>query len=432
MAYMSVLQCTSRLNIMEFLLETNPAFLILPVESNEYVFYNSLQHVGVRLSHLEMLILDLYYKYTNKAFIIRQFPENQTKIIEDALLSIDRMKLLVCENLENDCNIKAMIPSVYYLHLTYQCNLNCTYCYNKNIRKKEKRTLSLTDWKVIIDKISPYAKGITLTGGEFLLYPQVLEIVRYIKTEYPDIEISAISNCMHNFENSEISEVFNYLSSVSFSCDSISKEGERKGFDPTLFKSNISWIKEKFPHVDVSLASAYTSSNADDLNETWQFCKQINCNFDKTLLIPECAEDVDMMPDIHEQIRTSLVFGDNKEIKRLHRARIRCGAGKSVCSIDPVGNVYPCQSLHFEELLLGNILNEELGDMKSIGTDDFCLKTVNELPVCGKCKVKYICGGGCIATAYQFYGRKFNRNHLTCHMNYINSIEKLKSLNNRI
>jgi len=237
---------------------------------------------------------------------------------------------------------------------------------------------------------------------------------------------------MHNFENSEISEVFNYLSSVSFSCDSISKEGERKGFDPTLFKSNISWIKEKFPHVNVSLASAYTSSNADDLNETWQFCQQIKCNFDKTLLIPESAEDVDLMPDIHEQIRTSLVFGDNKEIKRLNRARIRCGAGKSVCSIDPVGNVYPCQSLHFEELLLGNILNDELDNLKSIGTDDFCLKTVNELPVCGKCKVKYICGGGCIATAYQFYGRKFNRNHLTCHMNYMNSIEKLKSLNNRI
>ncbi len=69
---------------MTFLLETNPAFLIIPVRNNEYVFYNSLQHVGARLTKLEMLILDLYYKYTNKTYIIHQFPTRQADTIKKA------------------------------------------------------------------------------------------------------------------------------------------------------------------------------------------------------------------------------------------------------------------------------------------------------------------------------------------------------------
>ncbi len=417
---------------MTFLLKTNPAFLIIPVRNNEYVFYNSLQHVGARLTKLEMLILDLYYKYTNKTYIIHQFPTRQADTIKKALFSIDELRLLGCEDLNDKGNMCPMMPTVYYLHLTYQCNLRCTYCYNKSIRRAEKRTLRLFEWESIIDKIAPYAKGITLTGGEFFLYPHVVELVKYIKTTYPYIEISAISNCMHKFEGNKISELFEYLSSIAFSCDSISKEGERKGFDASLYKSNLIWIKKTFPHIKITVASTYTSSNANDLNETAHFCQQLQCNFDKTLLIPECAEEVDLMPNLQEQIKTALIYGDNVEINQLKQARIRCGAGKSVCSIDPIGNVYPCQSLHFDEFLLGNLLYSKLNELKSIGTEGFCLKTVNELPVCSKCKVKYICGGGCIATAYQFYGKNLNRNHLTCYMNYINSIEKLKSLNNRL
>lgn len=43
-----------------------------------------------------------------------------------------------------------------------------------------------------------------------------------------------------------------------------------------------------------------------------------------------------------------------------------------------------------------------------------------------------ICGGGCPATAYNLYDGKIDRNHLTCYMDYTNSIRKLKSLDNRL
>lgn len=417
---------------MKFFLETNPAFLILKINEEQYVFYNSLQHIGARLDKLEILILDLYYKYNNIKYIVKQFPENKSKIIYDALCSIDKLKLLRCKDLKDETYKDAVLPSIYYFHLTYHCNLKCTYCYNKNIRKKQKKILTLDKWKSIVDKISKYAKSITLTGGEFFLYPYVVDLVKYIKDSYPHINISAISNCNHNFKECNISAVFNYLSSISFSCDSISRVGERKGFDPLLFKSNILWLKERFPKLEITIASTYTNNNAEDLKEISLFCKNNECSLDKTIIIPENIDEIDLMPDYEQQIREGLAFSSNDEIKQLKRARLRCSAGKEICSIDPIGRVFPCQSLHHEDFCLGNLCKENLEDLKYIGKKGFCLKTVNNLPVCSKCKVKYICGGGCLATGYKLYGNKVTRNHLTCHLNYINSINKLKSLNNRI
>ena len=40
--------------------------------------------------------------------------------------------------------------------------------------------------------------------------------------------------------------------------------------------------------------------------------------------------------------------------------QIRCGAAKTVCSIDAIGNVYPCQTLHYEGFFMGNLLVPEI------------------------------------------------------------------------
>lgn len=139
-----------------------------------------------------------------------------------------------------------------------------------------------------------------------------------------------------------------------------------------------------------------------------------------------------MVPSLSEVIELGARAHEADPIKHLNQKRIRCSAAKEVCSIDPMGNVYPCQSLHHQEFLLGNIMEQNLDDLKFIHKSEFCLPTVNELEVCSSCKVKYMCGGGCIATGYELYGGKLQRNHLTCALNHENAIEKLKSLNNRI
>jgi radical SAM protein with 4Fe4S-binding SPASM domain len=398
--------------------------------NDEFVFYNSLQHIGARLTELEVQILDLYYKYQDKEYIISQFPSSQQEAISIALDAIDFHKLLSCEEIKPS-DETAAIPTVFYLHLTYKCNLACTYCYNKLIRKGYYQTLKLQDWKTIIDKIIAYAETIVLTGGECFLYRDIVSLVKYIKEKKSSVKISCISNGMHHFDKNGLDEIFNYLTSISFSCDSLNREGERIGFDPNLFKTNIISISKKFPHLKVTVASTFKSDNSDDIKQIATFCKDHHCSWDNTMVIPGNVEEIDLMPDLkaQEEINANT---SNLVTHHLNPPRLHCGAGRIVCSIDPEGNVYPCQSLHYEVFKMGNILKMDLPKMRYIATNEFCLKTVNELTICSQCKVKYICGGNCLANSYRLYNGEMKRNHLTCNLSYKNAIIYLKSLNNRI
>jgi radical SAM protein with 4Fe4S-binding SPASM domain len=81
--------------------------------------------------------------------------------------------------------------------------------------------------------------------------------------------------------------------------------------------------------------------------------------------------------------------------------RRHCGAGNGEISVDPNGDVYPCQTMHLPEFFCGNafesglkavLQSEVLGKMKTL--------VVDNLPECRKCAVRYICAGACRCEAY--------------------------------
>jgi radical SAM protein with 4Fe4S-binding SPASM domain len=416
----------------KLLIETCPSFLVLRIDDDHCVFYNSITHIACKLTKIELLILDLYYKYCDKGYIIEQFPEDKKDLILKSLEFIDRNELLCTK--EKDCFVNDCVyPSTYYLHLTYQCQLRCTYCYNREVRKEQlHKCLSKEKWSIILDKILPHANHIVLTGGECFLNHNIADIVEYIKGVNPDISISCISNGMHDYTSEMINRVFHCIDSITLSCDSISSVGNRIGFDPDLYKRNIRYIRTNYPKIKVSVAATITKNSIASNREIMNFCYANGCDLNNTVVIPSSFDEIDLMPGLSEILEMGANAHETYQVKHLKQKRIRCSAAKEVCSIDPVGNVYPCQSLHYKEFLLGNIIEQDLDDLKYIHKPEFCLPTVNELRVCATCKVKYMCGGGCIATGYKLYNGKLQRNHLTCALNYENATEKLKSLNNRI
>ena len=63
------------------------------------------------------------------------------------------------------------------LELTYQCNLNCFYCYND--QQKSGRQLTLEEYRVLLhDLAEMQTLFLMLTGGEPLLHPHFFEIGR--------------------------------------------------------------------------------------------------------------------------------------------------------------------------------------------------------------------------------------------------------------
>lgn len=420
---------------MELLLTTNPGFLVLPVDNNEFVFYNSYIHIGCRLTKLELLILDLVYRYNDLEFIANKFDASKKAVFEKAFQFINDKQLLSQDDKGMVYKPEIIVPSVFYVHLTYSCNLRCTYCYNREIRKaRSDEPLSLEQWKTIIEQISPYAKIIVLTGGECFLNPYINDIVEYIHLKNPKCNIRAISNGMHDFSSEKFRHILPLLEHIDFSCDSLNEAKNRIGFNADLYKNNIQWIRRNYPDISITIASTATNNNQADLNEIESFCNKTNCTHASTIVIPGSIDEIDLMPSYTADVFADANILNNKDlqIKKLNAARIRCSAAKEVCSIAPNGDVYPCQSLHYEEFFMGNILVTRLENLRYVCDGSLCMPTVNDFSVCNRCNVKYICGGGCLASGYRLYNNKIRPNHLTCKLLRRNALNRLNRLNNRL
>ena len=80
------------------------------------------------------------------------------------------------------------------------------------------------------------------------------------------------------------------------------------------------------------------------------------------------------------------------------------------------GDIYPCQLLCKPQFLAGNIFEQSLD---YIFSNSGVLKrlrdlTVDQLPGCSTCDVKYICAGGCRALALEMHGSVEAHNTYFC------------------
>ena len=83
------------------------------------------------------------------------------------------------------------------ISLTNICDLNCTYCmpYNDVATYNKGRYLSVDDYKFIINGLSQVGiKKIKFTGGEPLLYPHLIELIKYAHYECNIDDISITTN----------------------------------------------------------------------------------------------------------------------------------------------------------------------------------------------------------------------------------------------
>ena len=63
-----------------------------------------------------------------------------------------------------------------YIEITNICNLNCSFC---STTKKEKKNMTLEEFKVILEKIKDYTNYIYLhVKGEPLLHPQIIDFIK--------------------------------------------------------------------------------------------------------------------------------------------------------------------------------------------------------------------------------------------------------------
>lgn len=161
------------------------------------------------------------------------------------------------------------------LFLTLRCNQNCRYCH----RFLGIDEVSFEENKRIINRIAEDGiTNITFTGGEPLIYPNVLELVKLAKEK--GLKVKLITNGSMLANNQNMREIYNYLDSITFSIDSCDNEINEKLGRSYSHAENIKTVLDSLKGIDlnVNINTVVSRVNIDKLEELGQFLREYKIN----------------------------------------------------------------------------------------------------------------------------------------------------------
>lgn len=176
---------------------------------------------------------------------------------------------------------RALMPLRYFFELTYQCNLNCPYCYVGAERKKNE--LTTQEWFHIIEQI-PFYSFVTLVGGEPLLRKDFIPILE--KTAKKTFgKLNVVTNGI--LINDEIIDAFIRIKMMllSVSLDGYGETHDKnRGKDGIFDKiiSNLEGVnkrrtKSHKPMIDIK--TIVLENNLDDLPKLYKLCNDLDFEF---------------------------------------------------------------------------------------------------------------------------------------------------------
>lgn len=161
------------------------------------------------------------------------------------------------------------------LFLTLKCNQNCGYCH----RFLGIDELDLEHNKEVINKVAEDGiRNMTFTGGEPLLYPNILELLKL--AEKKGIKSKIITNGQILANNQKMREIYNYIDSITLSIDSANNEMNEKLGRGYNHLNNIRMVLNSLGEYDVkvNINTVVSRVNIDHLGELGEFLKEYKIN----------------------------------------------------------------------------------------------------------------------------------------------------------
>lgn len=285
-----------------------------------------------------------------------------------------------------------------YAHLTFECNLRCKYCYQKeNLNKHD--VLKVEDWKMIFDTLKQKGlQRVHFTGGEPLLYSGAKEIIQYAKQL--GINTTLLTN---GTKINPKDDLYNYVDNIIISLDSMNDK-MRTGLKPKNVLNNIIELN-KDGKCKVFVRSVFTNGYEDDSQHVKDFVEEYGIKHIGVLCIPSVQDEIKFIPNYDKYDLIDEECGSSG-----------CGAGDTIISISPAGDVYPCQLLMKDELKICNILQEDWYEKYKASNINSLINSfdVRKVEKCNKCTYRNICGGGCRGNSYIMYGNFLTRTEYLC------------------
>ena len=294
-----------------------------------------------------------------------------------------------------------------HLSLSSECNLRCKYCYAAERVESAHPRLTLDEYKRLIDDLCDLSAhlSITITGGEPLLNPLWEPVSAYGKACGCDM-LLLTNGLLINEQNAPfIKETFNL---VTLSIDGPTRETHSltrgDNYDQVMRAADILERND----IDYTLSMTVTRLNIGQVEEmARRFGRRLN--YAPLFPVSDLADDELSITGRQYYDALAGAFGVNPlgycesslDISKCIQTH-KCAIGDNEISISPTGDVYPCQLLHIDELLAGNVHEHSI---KEIYRDSPALRRCAALDVdhigkCRDCAIRYICGGACRARGY--------------------------------
>ncbi len=310
-----------------------------------------------------------------------------------------------------------MIRPYFVYEITPRCTNNCMYCYNvwKMDGAYPEGELSLPEIKKLFDTLldDTAAEGITLTGGEPLLHPDILEAVSFLNDR--KLKVGIATNGILLDESITRRLVDGGVDYFEISCDSASRETyHRLSLNDQLEKVRKSILNVKKHRAKLLVSCVVAKPNLPDLEETIDLCFAFSADgIALNRFVPGGAgsRHVPELQITQDEIEGVLSMADRKSREYNlpisvtipvepcitgHEKYTALDFGSCVCgikkwAIDPVGNLRICEQ---HPAILGSLFDSsfsELSQMEEVRS----FRDNNLKADCSGCRQFGRCGGGC-------------------------------------
>ena len=301
--------------------------------------------------------------------------------------------------------------------LTYACNLSCVHCLSSSGRR-DPTELSTAECKRVIDELERMQVFyVNIGGGEPTVRPDFWELVDYATAHHVGVKFST-NGLRISPEIARRLAGSDYID-VQISLDGATAEVNDAvrgpGSHEMAMRAMRNLADAGFAGFKISVVM--TRQNVAQLDAFKAIADQFGAQLRITRLRPS-GRGADVWDELHptaaqqrELYEWLLAHGENvltgdsffhlagygQELPGLNL----CGAGRVVCLIDPVGDVYACPFAIHDAFLAGNV--RSTGGFANVWRHSelfASLRVPQSAGACASCSAYDACGGGCMAAKF--------------------------------
>ena len=301
--------------------------------------------------------------------------------------------------------------------LTYACNLQCVHCLSSS-GMRDPHELTTEQAKAVLDELRDMQVFyINIGGGEPMVRRDFFEILEHAEACNIGVKFST-NGAFITAESARRLSAMNYLD-IQISLDGADRETNDRvrgdgSFDTAIramehlraanfgpFKISVVMTRHNVSQLDdfKALADSYGAQlritrlrpagrGADTWNELHPTNDQQRVIYDWLIRHGENVLTGDSFFHLN-------AFGESLPGLNL------CGAGRVVCLIDPLGDVYACPFVIHDEFKAGSVLDD--GGFKAVWTSSDLFTSLREPEspgACASCGSYDSCQGGCMAAKF--------------------------------